>query len=175
MTRKGKGKKVKKGKTCKQQILRYCEFCESKDAGKRCGGCRMSWYCSTQCQIMDWKQGGHKQKCRALLQSTAEEAQKNRSIHVARRAKDLSDAQAEEAEPLICAICLGPPEDTAELPCGHEFCKACIDALRKFGVQKACPLCRKPLPPSAERLCEQATRLYIKVSRRVSRKRYPGD
>ena len=129
----------------------------------------MSWYCSTQCQIMDWKQGGHKQKCRALLQSTAEEAQKNRSVHVARRAKDISDAQAEEAELSNCAICLERPEDPAELPCGHEFCKACIDALRKYGVQKACPLCRKPLPPSAERLREQATRLYIKVARQVSR------
>ena len=149
MTHKEKGKK---GKACKQQILRYCEFCESKDAVKRCGGCRASWYCSTQCQIMDWKQGGHKQKCRALLQSTAEEAQKNRSIHVARRAKDLSAARAEEAELLICAICFEPPVDTAELPCGHEFCKACIDKWTKDN--HTCPICRSqirepdtPIPP----------------------------
>ncbi|KAJ7113110.1 hypothetical protein C8R44DRAFT_984922 [Mycena epipterygia] len=34
---------------------------------KRCGGCRSRYYCSETCQRADWRRGGHRNTCRALL------------------------------------------------------------------------------------------------------------
>ncbi|KAM4824700.1 E3 ubiquitin-protein ligase TRIM65 isoform X1 [Urocitellus parryii] len=52
---------------------------------------------------------------------------------------------------LTCAICLGLYRDPATLPCGHNFCRACIqDCWRR--CQKECPECRQPFPDGAE-LC----------------------
>ena len=39
-----------------------------------------------------------------------------------------------------------------QLPCGHEYCKSCVEELRQKGVDKSCPLCRKPLPPGPDKL-----------------------
>ena len=44
-----------------------------KKCKMRCGGCRVRWYCSKECQVLHWKRGGHKQECQALLQSSAAE------------------------------------------------------------------------------------------------------
>ncbi|XP_053425529.1 tripartite motif-containing protein 65 isoform X2 [Nycticebus coucang] len=50
---------------------------------------------------------------------------------------------------LTCAICLGLYRDPATLPCGHNFCAACIrDWWDRCG--KACPECREPFPDGAE-------------------------
>lgn len=35
----------------------------------KCSGCRKVHYCSKQCQLLDWKQGGHKNKCAELSRS----------------------------------------------------------------------------------------------------------
>ncbi|KAF6097895.1 tripartite motif containing 65 [Phyllostomus discolor] len=52
---------------------------------------------------------------------------------------------------LTCAICLELYEDPVTLPCGHNFCGACIrDGWSRR--EKACPECRAPFPDSAE-LC----------------------
>lgn len=40
--------------------------------------------------------------------------------------------------------------------------------LRKYGVQKVCPLCRVPLPPGPEKVHEEATRRYMVVLRQVA-------
>ena len=34
---------------------------------KACGRCRVAQYCSTECQVSDWKQGGHKERCVKLV------------------------------------------------------------------------------------------------------------
>lgn len=47
-----------------------------------------------------------------------------------------------------CVICLGPLSKPVGLPCGHKYCKVCLDLLRDKGVQQTCPLCREPLPVS---------------------------
>ena len=39
--------------------------------------------------------------------------------------------------------------------------------LRKKGVAEACPLCRKPLPPGAEKLYELSERVWLKIRRAV--------
>ena len=39
--------------------------------------------------------------------------------------------------------------------------------LRAKGVSDACPLCRAPLPPGPEKLCELGYRVYAKIERAV--------
>merc|ERR1712070_761672 len=56
-----------------------------------------------------------------------------------------------------------------KLPCNHEFCRTCIEALRDRGLKQLCPLCRRPLPPGPRKLCEQAERLFTQVERQVNR------
>ncbi|KAI0312015.1 hypothetical protein OF83DRAFT_697432 [Amylostereum chailletii] len=36
------------------------------DAMRQCVGCREVSYCDKECQARDWKEGGHKKKCRRL-------------------------------------------------------------------------------------------------------------
>ena len=72
-----KGKKTEKKKNG-SEVVNLCALCESRNAKMRCGGCRVRWYCSKECQVLHWKGGGHKQECQALLQSAAEEAQSDR-------------------------------------------------------------------------------------------------
>ena len=43
-----------------------------------------------------------------------------------------------------CALCFNKHMETETLPCGHGFCKGCVDELRtREGAQCKCPLCRK--------------------------------
>jgi len=151
------------------EVTNICALCESRYADKRCGGCRERWYCSKECQTLHWKKGGHKQECRRLLQSGAEQARNDRLVKATDRTGEKSDEKSDKAGIPICAICLGPPERPVKLPCNHEFCRVCVGALRSRGLKQLCPLCRRPLPPGAEKLREQADRLYTQVERHVSR------
>merc|ERR1711865_886567 len=95
-----------------------------------------------------------------MSQSAAEQARDDRLENAAGRSGAESDEQEDWSGTLRCAICLGSPEKPVKLPCTHEFCRMCIDALRSRGLKQLCPLCRRPLPPGAEKLREQADRLY---------------
>ena len=153
----------------KKNTTNSCALCESTYANKRCGGCRVRWYCSKECQTLHWKKGGHKRECQALLQSAAEEAQSNRLANTTNISGEKSERRANKAGMLTCAICLGSPERPVKLPCSHEFCRTCIEALRDRGLKELCPLCRRPLPPGPKKLCEQAHRLYTQVERQIDR------
>jgi hypothetical protein len=37
----------------------------------RCSGCKVAWYCSTDCSHADWKTGGHRRVCKALVAARA--------------------------------------------------------------------------------------------------------
>ena len=69
-----------------------------------------------------------------------------------------------------CAICF---EDLAEaptqsLPCSHTFHRACVNRIRMtIGVQQACPICRKRLPPSAATLIARAWGIFLPIQNRV--------
>ena len=143
--------KKKNGK----EPTKTCALCESRHAKQRCGGCRERWYCSKECQTLHWKRGGHKQECRKLIQSVAEQACSDRLAHATHRDGKESDETSNRAGTPICAICLRSPESPVKLPCTHEFCRKCVDALRSRGLKQLCPLCRRPLPPGAEKLREQ--------------------
>ena len=64
-----------------------------------------------------------------------------------------------------CLTCLEPPREPTRLPCGHSFCTGCVSELRSKGVSETCPLCRAPLPMSAEKLYELARRVWVKLTR----------
>ena len=151
------------------EVTNICALCESRYADKRCGGCRERWYCSKECQTLHWKKGGHKRECRRLIQIAADQARNDRLVNATDRTGEKSDEKPDKTGIQICAICLGPPEKPVKLPCNHEFCRICIGALRSRGLKQLCPLCRRPLPPGAEKLREQADRLYIQVERHVNR------
>lgn len=48
-------------------MIDSCDACGKKETEtiqlKRCGKCRVARYCSSECQIADWKQGKHKERC----------------------------------------------------------------------------------------------------------------
>ena len=94
-------------------------------------------------------------QCRGLFQSTAEKAQSD-------RAEEKSHGHFDETGTVICAICLESPQKPMKLPCSHEFCSICVNALRSPSLQQLCPLRRKPLPPGSDKRCEQAHRLYTR-------------
>ncbi|XP_069916392.1 E3 ubiquitin-protein ligase TRIM65 isoform X2 [Oryctolagus cuniculus] len=52
-------------------------------------------------------------------------------------------------EKLTCAICLVLYRDPVTLPCGHNFCKRCIQDWW-HRREKKCPECREPFPDRAE-------------------------
>ena len=60
-----------------------------------------------------------------------------------------------------------------QLPCGHEYCKSCLEELREKGVDKSCPLCRKPLPPGPDKLFDLGYGMYMKIKGAIDRSR-PG-
>ena len=60
-----------------------------------------------------------------------------------------------------------------QLPCGHEYCKSCVEELRQKGVDRSCPLCRKPLPPGPDKLFDLGYGMYMKIKGAIDRSR-PG-
>ncbi|NXD41820.1 TRI47 protein, partial [Copsychus sechellarum] len=64
--------------------------------------------------------------------------------------------------PLGCPICLDVLRDPVTVPCGHNFCQGCLQALRQrpgppdgagAGGAARCPLCQEPVPAGL-RLCK---------------------
>ena len=131
-----KGKKGKKGSASATPALRDCANCGAPELpdGKphrMCSRCKMTFYCSAECQKTHWKTGGHKQHC-----VRAED----------RRVKDCDAADgggaAAAAEEPECAICMEPlsrsPSQT--LPCTHVYHIECVGRLRSFGISQALSL-----------------------------------
>ncbi|PRW56505.1 ubiquitin carboxyl-terminal hydrolase 15-like [Chlorella sorokiniana] len=54
-----------------------CDGCKRTALGLRlCARCRSCRYCSRQCQVKHWKEGGHKQQCAALAAKGAGDSSK---------------------------------------------------------------------------------------------------
>ena len=70
---------------------------------------------------------------------------------------------------MICLEDLDDPEfgPAQILDCTHRFHRACVEELRKGGVQKTCPMCRAKLPDSAEKMFADGCTIYIPIERRV--------
>jgi hypothetical protein len=41
----------------------YCQVCHQTCRPLRCTGCQSAWYCSTNCQKVDWKSNNHRKTC----------------------------------------------------------------------------------------------------------------
>jgi Flp pilus assembly protein TadD len=130
-----------------------CECCHKEGGARRCGRCRESWYCGTACQRKAWK-AGHKHKCVKADQDKAMAA-------TGGAAKQAATASGEE-----CVICMDVLKNPQTMPCGHRFCRVCVDGMRANGVGKeqVCPLCRGPMP-DAEGVYLQAAKLLTRFNR----------
>jgi Flp pilus assembly protein TadD len=64
-----------------------------------------------------------------------------------------------------CGICLEGIVDAYALDCGHMFCRGCINAYKKYGVNDVCPYCRAPLPPGFEYSFGQCLQMYARILR----------
>jgi len=119
-------------------------------------------YCSRECQKAHWK-ANHKQRCIAKADRAPQTYAYREAISDAASSAEIAGKK--------CAICLNSltHASTYTLPCTHEFHTACVEELSVWGINQACPLCRTPLPNEAENICEDATRLYVKIGRLVER------
>ncbi|XP_018430387.1 PREDICTED: E3 ubiquitin-protein ligase TRIM11-like [Nanorana parkeri] len=59
-------------------------------------------------------------------------------------------AAAALQQELKCCICLNIYSEPTTLPCGHTFCKQCIQKTFQTSDQRSCPECRRRLPPQME-------------------------
>mmetsp|Transcript_338 Transcript_338/g.656 ORF Transcript_338/g.656 Transcript_338/m.656 type:complete len:161 (+) Transcript_338:37-519(+) len=120
-----------------------CAHCGAEEGPKKhlhCSRCKITFYCSKDCQTIHWKKGGHKKFCvdpskRTLASNTVG-----------------SDAAAAVTTPAAsgdgggdeCPICLDPlaSSPTRKLQCGHSFHATCVLNVRRYGLSQCCALCR---------------------------------
>ena len=129
-----KGKKGKKGSASATPALRDCANCGAPELpdGKphrMCSRCKMTFYCSAECQKTHWKTGGHKQHCVAREDRRVKNASAAGGGGGCEGGGSGAAAAAEGPE---CAICFEPlsrsPSQT--LPCTHEYHIECVGRLR---------------------------------------------
>ena len=118
---------------------------------KPCNRCKITFYCSRNCQRQHWKVGGHKQNC---------VAEEERSVEKAKEAEETikkKTSNAGAAEEDICAICQYPVSDepSTKMPCSHVYHVACVEKLRSYDIKQVCPTCRVDLLPGPEQVYEQ--------------------
>ena len=136
----------------------------------KCKTCSQAFYCNVECQRKHWKK--HRPICRSTVAALARDATRQRAARAVRKGGGRKKAKKGEDDAL-CVICLSPPTDPVELPCGHEYCGSCLAQLREKGVDKSCPLCREKLPPGPEMLYDLGERMYMKIKNMIDQRR-PG-
>jgi TPR repeat protein len=152
-----------------------CCVCK-KPGGKHCTQCKSRHYCSKKCQLVDWKERGHKAQCRQMtvefqdrLLDEAKKPKEEPAIVAdvspaddfkTARLSAVPTAKADEAGAIkgdasdwrgTCAICLDLlPIDGAGRTfyscCCKSICTACFVKCRQH--DKRCPLCRAPASKS---------------------------
>jgi len=134
---------------------------ESAPSLSGCSRCGLVFYCSKECQRAHWK-ANHKHHC---IPKADRAPQHRKPLEISKGAD--SDAAATREK---CAICQDTLVDASSttLPCTHVFHSTCVSELRKFVVQQVCPLCRIPLPPGPEKVCDDASLRYAVISRLVA-------
>jgi len=145
-------------KKCSASSERACSNCLAPNGSQKasklsaCSRCGLVFYCSKDCQRAHWK-ANHKQHCIAKT---------DRKPQQQGQAESTQNAISEHADK-ECSICLEQISNasTCSLPCAHVFHSSCVEGLRKFGVEQACPLCRAPLPEGPEKLNESAARRFM--------------
>lgn len=70
-----------------------CHHCNEKVATKKCDRCHRVWYCSRECQIRDWKKGGHRNVCKEYELATTISSNSNNNS-----SNDNDDDEGEEGD-----------------------------------------------------------------------------
>ena len=143
-----KSKKKGGGTSC----IRDCANCFAAEGSVQgvpvhnaCARCLITFYCSKKCQKEHWKKGGHKEHCVKREDRSAGGIQKDNSggggSGEGGGGANEDFGAVEEPE---CAICLEPLSQSPSqvLPCSHVYHRECVEQLRSFGVNEACPMCR---------------------------------
>jgi len=143
-----------------RQLCGNCSAPEGNESAPKlsaCARCALVCYCSKECQRAHWK-ANHREHCIPK----ADRAPQHQQLHDISKGADSDAAVTGEK----CAICQDTLADASliTLPCTHAFHGTCVAEMRKFGVQQVCPLCRIPLPPGPENVCEHATLRYMVIS-----------
>ena len=102
---------------------------------KACGRCKLTRYCSKECQVAHWKTG-HKRFC----EPTEDRKPSSNSLEL--------DATIDGKNAEKCGVCLEWLNKSLVeiLPCSHAFHVQCIDDIRSYGLTMSCPFCRAKLP-----------------------------
>jgi hypothetical protein len=74
--------------------------------------------------------------------------------YTARKSKGFCRVSTEKVKD-DCAICLCEPIDPCKLPCGHVFCRQCLE--RWLAMNPTCPTCRDESLPANVRMGEATT------------------
>jgi len=128
----------------KKSVGKVCGNCSVPEKGasklSACARCGLVAYCSKEYQRAHWK-ANHKQHCVSKADRVSQ-APKSSDIF-----KKSEPSWASAVGKGVCSICLDSLDDlrTTTLKCKHTFHVTCVDMLRKFGMNQARPLCRKPL------------------------------
>ena len=56
-----------------------CASCLKSNPSKRCGGCKITKYCSKECQIKHWK-SGHNKQCKKLKKASTKTANERKNV-----------------------------------------------------------------------------------------------
>mmetsp|Transcript_4129 Transcript_4129/g.8839 ORF Transcript_4129/g.8839 Transcript_4129/m.8839 type:complete len:586 (+) Transcript_4129:3-1760(+) len=146
------------------------EGCPPGTSLANCARCGLVAYCCKDCQRAHWK-AGHKQFC--VPKSDRVPPKSSIEPDGSSTAAVVSSAGGEGD----CAICLDKltAGTSTTLPCSHVFHPACVELLRKYGVQNVCPLCRTTLPLGAELLFDKALRAHAQIYVRVQRGIFAWD
>mmetsp|Transcript_26875 Transcript_26875/g.65313 ORF Transcript_26875/g.65313 Transcript_26875/m.65313 type:complete len:597 (+) Transcript_26875:189-1979(+) len=61
-------KEAKKAQNAEKDAGNFCASCNKSlgTGGMACSKCTITYYCGRDCQVKDWKEGGHKQKCKKI-------------------------------------------------------------------------------------------------------------
>ena len=121
-----------------------CAFCAITEnvegiVLRKCTRCKLSLYCSKECQKEHWIKGGHKKFCippkernPVLFSSVTEGTKMKAEICLVCRSELKSNNEQEEDLFLYT------------LPCSHQFHANCIFSSGKLAEAKVCPSCRAP-------------------------------
>ena len=174
---------------CGSSSPSHCAWCGAKEGSipgilkhHQCGRCKLTFYCSKDCQKRHWKEGGHKHNCVAPADRKASAAldaariKKDKALDNGKAAADDGnqpydhDENENDDENDECAMCLESlaSAKVLTLPCSHAYHAQCVGKLREFGIKQVCPLCRADLPPGPEQLYDDAMRRYMVLYRRYN-------
>ncbi|KAJ6452690.1 hypothetical protein C8R47DRAFT_1168963 [Mycena vitilis] len=103
-----------------------CAQVQGSAQRRRCSGCDAFYYCSTDCQVVDWKKGGHRKNCRLYnIMSLAKSPACPLSFHERKFMRSLVQRDYHENIRTVCkmhvAAIAGDPDGSAVIVTGFDY------------------------------------------------------